>query len=83
MAAQAAGTIRPTPKPYSKDPNAPVRKSLDPKKLTPAMKLVEEYAVLIAKHVVGADIKVAWRLRPVDASRRAETGPLSRAGFTP
>ena len=59
-AAQAAGTIRPTPKPYRDDPDAPVRKLLDPKKLTPAMKLVEEYAVLIAQHVVGSAISVTW-----------------------
>lgn len=59
-AATAAGTLRPTPKPYSKDPNAPVRKLLDPKRLTPAMKLVEEYAALVAERVVGCRLAVTW-----------------------
>jgi hypothetical protein len=57
-AAVAAGTIRPTPKPY--DPNGPPRKLLDPKRLTPAMKLVQEYAGFVAKHVVGCEITVTW-----------------------
>jgi hypothetical protein len=59
-AATAAGMIRPTPKLYGNDPNAPVRKLLDPKRITPALRLVEEYAVLIARRVVGCDLTVTW-----------------------
>src|SRR5207244_2832729 len=41
-------------------PNAPVCKLLDPHRMTPALKLVEEYAVLIALLVVGCKLLVTW-----------------------
>ena len=69
-AAEAAGTIRPTAKPSP--PNPP--KPLDPKELTPAMKLVEEYAVLIALHVLGSDITVDWVNDPA-CNSAAHYGP--------
>jgi hypothetical protein len=57
-AAQAAGKIRPTPKPYGD--RGPEVRLLDSKRLTPAMKLVEEYATLVAWKVIGCKLTVKW-----------------------
>jgi TPR repeat protein len=73
-AAQAAGMIRPTAKSGRTDLNAQVKTSLDANELTPAMKLVEQYAVLVAKQVVGSDITVAW-VNDVDCPFSVRYGP--------
>jgi hypothetical protein len=60
-AAVASGTLRPTPKPYSDDPNAPVRKLLDPEKKTEGMRKMEAYIQLLAEKACDVrHLTVTW-----------------------
>jgi hypothetical protein len=70
--------------------HAPRAKPLGRKKLTPAMKLVEKYAVLVARHVLGSEITVHWvndtdrtfsaRYRPRSGHAGALTFNVARLG---
>ena len=57
-AALPSGQIRPTPKPYSTDPNAPLRKLLDESEWSDGMRNIGLYAVEIARRLIGHTIRV-------------------------
>lgn len=57
-AALPSGQIRPTPKPYSDDPNAPLRKLLPREEWTDGMKNMEGWAVEVSRCLLGFDVAV-------------------------
>jgi hypothetical protein len=57
-AALPSGQIRPTPKPYSSDPNAPLRKLLPREEWSDGMKNLEGWARETARALLGHDVTV-------------------------
>lgn len=57
-AAIAAGTLSPTPKPYSDDPDAPPRKLLPEVEWTDGMKNIAEYASTLGRKLMGRAVRV-------------------------
>ena len=57
-AARPSGQILPTPKPYSEDPNAPMRELLPESEWTPGMRNVADYAIALGQRLMGAKIRV-------------------------
>jgi hypothetical protein len=55
-AAQPAGVISPSPKPYSSDPNAPIAKSWPEEKVTAAMQRYRGFVELVARRVLHVRI---------------------------
>jgi hypothetical protein len=75
-AALPAGQIAPTPKPYSNDPNAPMRVLLEEKDWTDGMRNVAAYARALGRHLVHPNLELAITIetgahRGVHEQRRA------------
>jgi len=67
-AAQPAGQLSPSPKPYSDDPNAPLRKLIEEFDWTPGMAKMAAYARECARRFVGREIVVRYDVGRVGAS---------------
>jgi hypothetical protein len=59
-AIQPAGKVCPTPKPYSKDPDAKSAQVIPPDKWTPGMKRVADYAVFLGQELMGVPVTVSF-----------------------
>jgi hypothetical protein len=57
-AAKPAGQVTPSPKPYSDDPNAPVRKELDPSKFTDPMRRIITVTESLGLALLGVPVRV-------------------------
>lgn len=77
-AAQPAGVISPSAKPYSDDPNAPVAKQWPREKVTEAMERYRAFVELIAKRTLGIAIG-DWQWVDSGNNFLMCCGPLARA----
>jgi hypothetical protein len=71
---KTAGEVTPSPRPYSDDPNAPVRRALPEPEWTGSMRNIAAYAQTLARRLLDTDINVAMVDDPACRNFRAAYG---------